>query len=304
MKNRAPLLPLPGIALALALALLSCSSTGPVPAEVRQQVEKDPAAALPKLEQLAQQYPAEYDVHMLLGQSHYKLARKALDLHDEPTYLRHVEQATDQFVHCVGMRPADAGPHIWLAMIDAYQGNMDGALRSLQKAQQLAPNSPVSYTNLAQVYIYLDKLSRARAMLARARKLGGPGPYVELNEMLASWKEGDMQDARDLFDGVYAKAPDAVQTFDEAPVSSPIKSFDDYVAYCCGNPSCGPYMRGPCLKAKQQVSEREVTLETLRREQQIAREAREKLRKVYSGEREVTIEGEEPSAEPKPQPKK
>ena len=63
-------------------------------------------------------------------------------------------------------------------------------------------------------------------------------------------------------------------------------------------------MRGPCEKAKQEVAEREVTLETLRREQQLARETREKLRRVYSGEREVTIEGEEPDAPSKSEPKK
>jgi tetratricopeptide (TPR) repeat protein len=245
---------------------------------------------------------------MELGQAHYKLARKALDVHDEPTYLRHIEQATDQFVQCSGMRPASPSPHIFLAMIHAYQADMDGALRSLLKAQQLAPNSPISYTNLAQIYIYTDKLSRARAMLSRARKYGPSAP-LELNEMLAAWKEGDLTEARDLFDGVYAKAPEEVQTFDEAPVSSPIKTFDDYVAYCCGNPSCGPYMRGPCQKAKQDVAERQVTLETLRREQQIAREAREKLRKVYTGQSEITIEGEEPPADappkkPEAQPKK
>ena len=122
--------------------------------------------------------------------------------------------------------------------------------------------------------------------------------------MLAAWKQGDMTEARDLFDGVYAAAPEAVQTCDQAPVTSPIESFDDFVAYCCGNPSCGPYMRGPCEKAKQEVAEREVTLETLRREQQLARETREKLRRVYSGEREVTIEGEEPDAPSKSEPKK
>jgi hypothetical protein len=194
------------------------------------------------------------------------------------------------------MRPAEAGPHIFLAMIDAYQADMKGALGSLQKAKQLAPTNPISYTNLAQVYIYLDQLGRADAMLSHARKLGGPGPIVEINELLAAWKRGDMVDARDLFDVVHGENPEFLQTWDEAPVSSPIESFDDFVAYCCGNPSCGPYMRGPCEKAKQAVAEREITMDALRREQEIARQGREKLRKVYSGQREVTIEAEEPDA--------
>src|SRR5262245_24952810 len=118
MRRRSPLL---GVVVGFSvLALLGCGSTGPVPADLREQVDRDPAAALPKLEQLAAQYPTDYDAHMLLGQSHYKLARKALDVHDEPTYLRHIEKASDQFVQGVGMRPADPGPHIYLAMIDAY----------------------------------------------------------------------------------------------------------------------------------------------------------------------------------------
>jgi hypothetical protein len=138
-------------------------------------------------------------------------------------------------------------------------------------------------------------------MLDRARKLGGPGPYVEINEMLEAWKRGDLVDARDLFDGIYATSPESLQTWDEAPVSEPIESFDDFVAYCCANPSCGPYMRGPCERAQREVAEREVTLETLRREKQIAIEARERLREVYSGERELEIEVEEPGAPEQPE---
>jgi tetratricopeptide (TPR) repeat protein len=280
----------------IALVAQACGKSGPVPESVHEKMQTDPAAALRDLEAIERQHPRDFDVRMAVGEAHYKLARKALDQHDEPTYLRHIEQATDHFVDSAGLRPADPGPHIYLAMVAAYRDDMTGALTSLRKARQLAPVSPISYTNLAQVYIYLDDLSRADAMLERARRLGGPGPYVELNEMLAAWKRGDLTDARDLFDMVYAASPEFLQTWDEAPVSEPIESFDDFVSYCCGNPSCGPYMRGPCEKAKQEVAEREVTLETLRREQQIARESREKLRKVYQGEREVTIEGEEPEA--------
>jgi tetratricopeptide (TPR) repeat protein len=276
----------------LSFALHACS-TGVVPGAVRARVETDPATALGELEALAQQHPHDFEVRMLIGQSHYKLARKALDQKDEPAYLRHVERATATFVDAAAMRPADASPHIFLAMIDAYQADMKGALRSLRKAQQLAPGNPISYTNLAQIYIYLDQVNRAETMLDRARDLGGPGPHVEMNEMLAAWKRGDMVDARDLFDVIHGENPEFLQTWDEAPVSGPMESFDDFVAYCCGNPSCGPYMRGPCEKARQEVAEREVTLETLRREQEIARESREKLRRVYTGEREVTIEAEE-----------
>jgi Flp pilus assembly protein TadD len=280
----------------IALAALACGKSGPVPESVHEKMQTDPAAALGDLEAIERQHPQDFDVRMAVGEAHYKLARKALEQHDEATYLRHLEQATDQFIDAAELRPADPGPHIYLAMVAAYRDDMKGALTSLRRARQLAPVSPVSYTNLAEVYIYLDDLSRADAMLERARRLGGPGPYVERNEMLAAWKRGDMDDARDLFGIIHDQNPDALQTWNEALVTEPIDSFEGFVKYCCGDPTCGPYMRGPCEKARQEVAEREVTLETLRREQQIARESREKLRKVYQGQREVTIEGEEPDA--------
>jgi tetratricopeptide (TPR) repeat protein len=285
----------------LACGLLSCLG-GPVSRGTAAKLETDPEAALAELEPLARRHPGDVEVQLALGIAHYRLARKSLDGRDEPAYLRHLEKATLAFVATAELSPGSASPHIYLAMVAAYRADMQGALRSLQKARQLAPNHPISYTNLAQVYIYLGELNRARAMLDRARKLGGPGPYVEINEMLEAWKRGDMVDARDLFDGVYATSPESLQTWDEAPVPEPIESFDDFVAYCCGNPSCGPYMRGPCERARQEVAEREVTLETLRREKQIAIEARERLGKVYPGERELEIEVEDPGAPEKPKP--
>jgi tetratricopeptide (TPR) repeat protein len=289
--------PLPLALLLASLVLSSFACIRRVPRSVAESVPSDPAAALPALEALAREHPRDFETLMLLGEAHYRLARQALDRGDEPTYLEHLAPATDAFIAAAARKRGDPSPHIYLAMVAAYRADMPGALQSLRRAQRLAPAEQISYTNLAQVYIYLDDLPRARAMLQRARRLGGPSPYIEINEILEAWKRDDLVDARDLFAGVYASAPEALQTWDEAPVSAPIESFDDFVHYCCSNPSCGPYMRGPCERAHQEIVEREVTLRTLRREIEIAREAREKLGKVYPGDKDkdVSIEVEEPS---------
>jgi tetratricopeptide (TPR) repeat protein len=278
----------------LVVVLAAACSSVPAPGDVSAQAQADPKTEVGRLESVVAEHPHDYDARLHLGEAHYKLARAALDLHDEPTYLRHFEQASDAFVAAASIRPESAAPHTYLAMVDIYRGDIESALRSLRKAQRLAPVNPVVYTNLAQIYVYLDQPSRARRMLSRAEELRSPPENIGLNRILLAWKAGDMIEARDRFEALLATRPDFVQMWDEAPLSDTIETFDEFTRYCCGNPACGPYMRGPCDRADQEVREREATLEMLRREQQIVRERREKLRAIDRREREVTIEAEKP----------
>ena len=285
----------------LLIGALSCYK-GPVPDPVRLQVQSDPAAAVPALEAILLEYPRDFDVRMLLGQAHYRAARSAVDAGDEASYLHHFEQAILALIEAMRLRPGAAHPYVLLGMIDAYRGDMAGARRALLKAIHLQPKNPYNYTNLARVYIFLDQPRRARKLLARALALGGANRQIDEDELFLAWKAGDLVDAHYLFDSLSGAEYPFIRHWDDAPVSAPIRSFDDFAAYCCSNPACGPYMRSACERAQQEVAERELTLETLRREQQIARENQAKLPGVYgdgsSGKRrssDVTIEADPPS---------
>jgi cytochrome c-type biogenesis protein CcmH/NrfG len=269
---------------------------------IQDELEADrPAEAIVKAEAALAEQPDDFEVRMLLGEAHYRLARKGLDENDEPTYAAHIQKAMDAFVEGARLQPESPSPHLWMGIISVYRSDMRSALDSFRNARRLDPRHPVHYTNLAQIYIYLDRLSRARAMLDRARKLNAPAVWVELNETLAAWKEGDLVEARDIFDTAYGLNPKFVQTWDEAPVDEPIESFEGFVSYCCGNPTCGPYMRGPCERMEIEVKERELQLETLRKEREAEMNRRRALREIYERRRDLQIEVEEPEETPAPE---
>jgi hypothetical protein len=82
-----------------------------------------------------------------------------------------------------------------------------------------------------------------------------------------------------------------------------MKSFDDFCAVCCRNPSCGPHLADACQKAGYAVKERAVTRDTLVEEMRLERERRAKLKEIYATERRVSIEIQpdapaDPPAEP------
>jgi hypothetical protein len=82
-----------------------------------------------------------------------------------------------------------------------------------------------------------------------------------------------------------------------------MKTFDDFCAVCCRNPSCGPYLADACKAEGQVVKQRAVTRETLVEEMRLERERRARLKEIYQTNRDVTIEVEpEPKPAPPPEP--
>jgi hypothetical protein len=115
--------------------------------------------------------------------------------------------------------------------------------------------------------------------------------------MLASWRQGDLVDARDLFDTASQNEREfrAVQRWlqDDPTVPADFGTFDELTAYCCNAITCGPYMRDACERMQLEVKEREVAAETLRRERAAALERRRELLETFGGRREIEVEGEE-----------
>jgi hypothetical protein len=121
---------------------------------------------------------------------------------------------------------------------------------------------------------------------------------IDLNGALLAWRYGDLVEARDLFESAYYFDPKIVNTWDEAPVSEPIETFEDFTSYCCSNPACGPYMEEPCRKLRLEVRHRDVRAETVRRELLIEMERRRRLDEIYRDRKDLKIEVEPAESTP------
>jgi Flp pilus assembly protein TadD len=251
-----------------------------------------PEEAVPLLERVRQSNPNSPEVRDELGEAYYRRARKALDERRLDDYERDLELALNEWIESVRLDPTSPNPHNWMGIVAAYQGDLPSALTNFRNARRLGPLSPVYSLNIAQTYIYMGELSKSRHYLRKARSLRAPRTDIEMLSMLAAWRADDMVEALDLFEGAYALDPEGVNRFagDAAEVPEPLTTFDEYAAYCCGNPGCGPYMEQACHRQKLAVKQREIDEETVRRELVLEMERRRKLEEIYRKRRDLEIE--------------
>lgn len=274
-----------GVALLL-LLLVALPSAGAEAAEAGAEA----AQTVASLERQVEANPRNGEARDELGRAYYRRARVRLDEKQFEPYEKDLARAMDQWIAALRIAPENPSPHTWMGIAAVYRGDLDGALESFANARRLEPRSWVAHTNIAQTMIYRGNEDGARRFLDRSRRMRADPAVLLLNECLLAWREGDLADAEWLFDEAYRLDPESVSTWDEAPVSSPIRGFDDFTAYCCGNPACGPYMEGACRSAEQDVAKRELPEETARRELQIEMERRRELRRIYEGRQDLRVE--------------
>jgi tetratricopeptide (TPR) repeat protein len=294
------------LAPALALAVWGCATDMSL-----SSVERDLEAgrvdeAVREIEALAAREPNSYRVQQLRGVAHGEAALRRLFAKDEPAYLDHAEKAFAAYARASSFDPRKAAPHTGVALLLFYQGDMQGALEEFLVARMLEPVNPMHYANLAQMYVYMGRLSRARNMIEKGRKAGLHPVFAETVEMLASWRQGDMVDARDLFE-LASQDPEAMRAWlQEDPGAPPdFESFEELTAYCCNATTCGPHMGDACERMHHEVKQREVAAETLRRERSAALEREKARRETFGGRRDLEIEGEpeaDEGGESPPQP--
>jgi tetratricopeptide (TPR) repeat protein len=282
----------------IAVALVLACAGGPGPGSLTGPREDLAAnrvdAAITKLEALRDRHPASPEVRDELGRAYYRKARAALDAKRIEEYETYLERALDEWVESASLDPASPSPHTMMGIVAAYQGDLNRALRSFNNARRLDPRHPVHYTNIAEVMIYRGEIVKARRFLDAARRYRAPPVILDLNETLAAWRQGDLVEARDNFFSAYTIGPEEVNTWNEAPVSDPIETFEDFTAYCCQDPACGPYMEKACHNLQLEVKRREVTEDLLRKELQLEMERRRRLREIYERRRDLEIEVEPP----------
>ena len=251
------------------------------------------AGARNALERERQRNPRSVDARVALGEVYYRVARDALDRErSEARYLTFLEHAVSEFVAAVELDPRDPRPHLYLATIDTYRGDIHTSLRGFRNARRLDP-SPVAYTNLAEIYVYVGNLRAARRWNNLAVAKGSsPGP-VFFNDMLIEWKEGDLRTARRQFSRLRTRYPEMLREINMARVPVEPRQFEDFAEYCCQSPACGPYMRDACDGLELEVQERQISEETVLEELRIEMERKRRLREVYRERKELEIEIED-----------
>lgn len=283
-----------GCAAALLLLGLACTTGRGVEAAEKQEARGDLPGAEKALEAQQARNPDSVQVHLDLGELHYRRARAALDgdLRDEDAYLSQLEAALREFVAAARLDPSNYEVHFWLAMMDAYRGDIHGALRGFANAHHLEPNLLIAYTNIAEVYVYLGELEKARRWDEVATSHGvDPGP-VHFNDMLIAWREGNLRVAHRQFARLKSVYPEELQTINAATLPREPQTFEEFAGYCCGSPACGPYMVDACKAVGAPVRRRQLSKEAALRELGIEMEQKRQLQRIYDKHKELDIQVE------------
>ena len=283
-----------GCVLAACLALSwGCVSTMSYQEAVAEIEADRPENAISTLLRLREENPNNAPVALELGKAYFKLARRALDRGDQAKYIDYLTRSQTLFLDAASIQPTAPQPHIYMAIVAAFQADLDRVLSDLKNARRLNPRSGVSYSNLAEAYIYRGNMEEAERHMELAARYGVPAVALEMLDVLAEWRSGDVDVARDSFVTAYALDPKWVQVWNEAPVSEPIRTFDDFARFCCSHISCGPYMADACEAEGYTVAERGVDPETVRKELVLEMERKRRLREIYRTRKELEIEVEE-----------
>jgi tetratricopeptide (TPR) repeat protein len=292
--------------LAVALSSVSCSTT-PTPGEVQSDVKQGKLeSAAQKLEKARDSDPDDFEVRMRLGELYYEMARKAIDEDDQKGYIEYLRKAQTEILAAARIEPTDPSPHTWLGIITAYEGDLKGSEVAFRNALRLAQKDQYRqyggtfYSNLAHISVYKGDLAAARNYLTKAGKTGAPQDEIDRISVLLAWKENDMVEARDIFNGATTTSRAFATTWDGAPLPKKMETFDDFAAVCCKNPTCGPHMEHACNREKQAVARRQLEIDTVQEQMKIERERREKLKEIYQQRKkgEIEIEAEDPNAPP------
>ncbi len=260
--------------------------------KVPDQIESgDLEGARATLEQERRNSPRSANVRSSLGEVYYLIAREALDRdRDEERYLLFLERSVNEFVTAIELDPRSDRPHFFLAVMDVYRGDLDRALIGFNVVRKLHPRSGVACTNIAEIYVYRGDTDKAMEWNDLGARRDADMGLLTFNDMLIAWKVGDMPRAHRHFATLRSLYPEMLQTINVARIPVPPRRFEDFAAYCCGSPACGPYMESGCKELQLEVQRREISKEAILRELRIEMEKQRRIRDVYDQHKELEIE--------------
>lgn len=283
------------IALVLSLLLAACAPGDPTQRVHDLVAARDLRGARIALERERDLHPHSADAHIALGQVYYLIAREDLDrLRDESGYLFYLERSVDEFLTALEIDPKNHWPHFYLAMMDVYRGDLAKAMRGFRNTRRLDP-SGFACTNIAEMYIYMGQRHKARYWDEVGLREGAPAWVKTFNEMLLSWKEGDLDLARRHFATLKNTYPDGLRTINMARLPSVPTNFEEFAGYCCRSPACGPYMRNACQSLSLEVHDQKLSKEAVLKELRIEMEKQRRLNEIYRQHKELHIELETPA---------
>ncbi len=257
------------------------------------------AADVAQYERARDKRPNRADVRDDLGLAYYRVARGALDRGEFPVYEDYLARAMREWLASLRLDPENSAPHTYMGIVSAYQGRIEDALDSFYNARSLEPGAGVYYTNIAETLIYAGRPAReVQTWISRGERMGVSPAIVELNYCLLRWRDGDVEAAGRNFYRALKFDPRVVHVWNEAPVSSPIQTFEDLTRYCCGSPACGPYLANACRTAERDVVQHAVPAETARRELVIEMERRRELDRIYKQRRDLEVRVKDAEAAP------
>ncbi len=277
---------------ACVMGTLLVAPAGPVRGESRADEVR---AARLAAERAVGKRPGSQTAQIGLAEASYRSARDALDrLGDEGRYLLYLRRSLDACVAAMKIDSTDHRAHFYLALIDAYRGDLRAALLGFCRVEKLNP-SGIAKTNLAEIFIYLGDLDAARIWNQRGGAHGaGPGP-VAFNDMLIDWKMGDVAGARSHFRRLRAKYPEMLESINAARLPVPPNTFAEFTEYCCGSPACGPYLDEACTAAGFEVEKRQISEKGQHEELQLRTQKGWELERIYGAPDEprdcVVMEG-------------
>lgn len=281
----------------MTVALFGCAPRGQEPE--RRILIEGVADERDRLTSERDRDPASIEARINLGEAYYRSARESLDLeHDEERYLVFLALSVNEFLAAVELDPRDDRPHFYLAMMDTYRGDIEKSLRGFQNVLTLRP-SESARTNIAEIYVYMDEIKKARHWNSVGRLNGASTPAMLFNEMLIAWRLGDLEESERIFARLRDRHPETVRTINVARLPHPPSRFDEFARYCCRSPACGPYMREPCQGVGVTVEDRELSEAAALKELRIEIEKARRLREIYRQHKEIEIEIEgPPTSEP------
>ncbi len=102
-----------------------------------------------------------------------------------------IEKESQSYELWIQSYPRDYVPHGNLGANHAILGQWDKAITELHESLRLEPNSVVSYENLAEVYIALNRFEEAKATIAQAHERKLDNVYVHLLEYALAFLHHD-----------------------------------------------------------------------------------------------------------------
>jgi hypothetical protein len=88
--------------------------------------------------------------------------------------------------------PRDVTPHVWLANISPILGRYEKGLEESREVLRLQPNSGISYANLANTDLVLNRVEEAQEILSQAQSRGFTSPAMQVFLYRLAFLRGDL----------------------------------------------------------------------------------------------------------------